>query len=520
MSLLDDEAARPPRRRFLQMLAGGAVMAVAGCTDTSGDSGSGVQQANTGMVIPNPVTKLPTGQVKLTWVDSGDAKAAFTKELATAYHKKHPNITINYDGAAWNSVSQVVSAGVRNGSAPDVFALPPAIPLQTAIDNGWVGAFDDVIPHFEDVKKRFPAGMLCAGVNQFGGKTYMMPMTGPARLNNLFLFNEDYVKKAGLDFDDKPISWDDLRANAKKLTKQGNGNYYGLIFSLNQGGGLTGPASDMATMAGVHSGVGDSITNINWQTGEFDGFDNPLAEEILELLYAIHKDGSIHPDSVSLDAPGARARFPQGQAAMMFQGPWNIPIWKQTNPEFHLGLNIPPQKDPGTVYPLSSSPGGSNSWVYYAKSKLGPVIGDIFSYWCSKEGQIQFTDVDPVGDPPFDTTAAKKAKMDALSRKALAIGEKYNAIRPEPAVRNPDVEQVYLNLVPPTPAYADRAMAIFTGQSKQSVKQMLQASKAAADKSLDEAIAAAKKKGAKVSRDDFKFSDWDPKTPYLKLYQK
>lgn len=521
MRLTEDEVVRLPRRSLLQLMAvGGAGMVTAACADTSGGTGSSAPKASAGMVIPDPVTKLPTGTVELTWIDSGDAKAAFAKELAAAYHKKHPNITINYDGAAWNNIAQVISAGVRNGSCPDIFALPGQIPLQTAITNGWIGAFNDVIPNFDQVKKRFPPGAIVDGINTFNGKTYMMPMTGLAAFGTLLLFNEDYVKKADLDFDNKVMTWDQLRTNAKKLTQQGNGNYYGIIMGLSQPGGLTGVASSMAAMAGVPSGLNDSLSGINWLTGEYSGFSDSRSEEVIELLLAIHSDGSIHPDSISLDQPKARARFPQGQAAIIFQGPWNIPIWEQTNPDFRFGLNIPPQKDPGNVSPVSSPPGGSNSWVYYAKTKAPTVIGDIFSYWASREGQIQWADVDPAGDPPFDTDAAKDAKMDALSRKALSIGQKYTAIRPEPAVRNPDVEQVVLNLVPPAPAFADRVMAIFTGQSQQTVKQVLQASKDAAEKALDDAIAKAKAKGANVSREDFVFSDWDPRKPYTKLYEK
>lgn len=520
MRFVDDEVVRLPRRRLLQLLAGGAAMLATGCTDTSGGTGSGAPTTSTNMVIPDAVTKLPTDKVELRWIDSGDAKAAFNKALAAAYHKKHPNITINYEGMAWNAINQVIGAGVRNGSAPDIFALPPQITIQAAVTNGWVGAFDDVIPNFDQVSKRFPPGALAPGINQFNGKTYMLPMTGNTRFNHLLLFNEDYIKQADLDFDNNVMTWDQLRTNAKKLTKQGNGSYYGIILGLRQAGGLTDIVSDMATMAGVHSGISDATSGIDWRTGEYSGFSDPRSEEVIELLLAMHSDGSIHPDSISLDQPGARQRFPQGQAAMMFQGPWNIPIWKQTNPEFHLGLNIPPQKDPSDIWPVSTPPGGSNSWVYSSKTKLGAVIGDIFSYWASKEGQIQFASFDPAGDPPFDLDAAKDAKMDPLSRKALSIAQKYTAIGPEPSVRNPDVEQVYLNRVPPTPGFGDRLLAVFSGQSHDSVKQVLKASKDAAEKALDDAIAKAKTKGAKVSREDFVFSDWDPRKPYVQLYQK
>lgn len=506
------------RRHVLELLAAGGLVTATGCVNTSNStSGSG---APTGppkpgtFSFPNTGAKLPTGTVKLSWIDSGDDKAFFFDAFATAYHKKHPNITINYDGSNWNNITQVLSTGLRNGSAPDVFQLPTQIPGNVAVANGWIGPYDDIIPNLDKIKKTFPPGIFADGISDFNGKTYLMPMTSNQRIANLLLSNKDLASKSGLDLESKPISWDQLRADAKKITKDGAGSYYGLILGLAQPNDLTGPASDMAQMAGLHNG----IDAINWLTGEYNHTD-PLAEEIIELFLAMRDDGSIHPDSVSLDAPGARGRMPQGQAGMMFQGPWNIPLWAQQNPSFHLGLQLPAQKDPSNIWPLVHGPGGSNTWAYYSKSKLGPVIGDIFAYLCTLAGQEAWATYDPVGDPPDFTQALQNVKLSALNAKAAKLGNEYELIGPEPAVRNPDVQQVYLAQIPPDPTFSDRIVGLYTKQIKKSVKQVLKDSRDAAEKSLDDAIAKAKKKGAKVSRDDFVFKDWNPRKPYTSIYQ-
>ena len=62
---------------------------------------------------------------------------------------------------------------------------------------GWVGAVDDIIPNWSEVKKRYPAGMFVDGVTDFDGKTYGMPFTSNNRMNNMLLFNVDYAQKAG-----------------------------------------------------------------------------------------------------------------------------------------------------------------------------------------------------------------------------------------------------------------------------------------------------------------------------------
>jgi len=512
------------RRAALGLIGiGAAGAAFTACTNTDEPASSEPTLAKKGkFAIPSSGAKLPTSKVTLRWMDSGDVKAYFFKDFFPAYTKKHPNIKVNYDGSNWNTIQQVVTLGMRNGSAPDVFQIPPNITVPTAVSNGWLGVVDDVVPNWQQVKSRFPAGTFANGVTDFDGKTYGVPFTSNARINNLLLFNADYTKKAGYDLSNKVLTWDELRAVAKKCTQQGNGKYYGIIFGLTQQGQLSGPVSDLAQMSGLHGGsdAGNGLNGgINWTTGEFNYTDD-INIAAVELMLAIKADGSVFPGAASLDAPGARARMPQGVAAMIFQGPWNIPAWRQDNPSFNLGLNIPPQQNPKKVWPLTYGPGGSNTWYYSSKSKLGPVVGDIFSYMATDDGQTQWAEHDGAGDPPAFPAALKTASLDKLQQKALALGNQYTMIRPDPAVRNPDVSKAYEAAVPIQPNFSDTLVGLFTGQIKQSVPKAMKDLADRSNKALDKAIATAKKRGANVSRSDWVFSDWDPAKPYTKLYKK
>lgn len=60
-----------------------------------------------------------------------------------------------------------------------------------------------------------------------------------------------------------------------------------------------------------------------------------------------------------------------------------------------------------------------------------------------------------------------------------------------------------------TPDFGATVQGIFTGQLSDTRKAM-QDLKDRTDKELDRAIKAAQAKGAKVSRDDYKFPTWDP----------
>ncbi|HVX43567.1 MAG TPA: extracellular solute-binding protein [Mycobacteriales bacterium] len=510
------------RRSALQaMAAAGLGLGLAACTDTSNSSDSSESTVVGDFTIPDSGAKLPKGDTTLRWVDSGDQKAVFFKQFFDAYHQKHSNISIHYDGTNWNAIQQQITLGVRNGTAPDVFQLPAQMPKPDAVKNGWVGAVDDIVPNWPEVKKRYPKGMFVNGVTDFDGKTYGMPFTSNNRINNMLLFNVDYAEKAGYDLAHDVLSWDGFRAAARKLTKQGDGKYYGIIFGLTQAGTLSGPASMMAEMSGLRGGVDAGNTansGIDWKTGNFN-YTNDLAIEIVETLLALKQDGSVVPGSTSIDDPGARERMPQGSAALMFSGPWVIRQWKQDNADFRFGLNVPPQQNVHDIRPLSIAPGGPNQWFYSSRTKYGAVIGDLYNYIASLAGQKQWAKLDGSADPAAFPAALRSTKFDALESRALDIGRTYTRLRPDPAARNTDVTKVYREYVAPSPNFNDTLVGLYTGQVHTSVPKAMKSLQDRSEQALEKAIAKARSRGAHVSRDDWVFPDWDPQQPYTKLYQ-
>lgn len=470
--------------------------------------------------IPDSGAKLPTTDVTLRWMDSGDVKADFFNAFFPAYSKKHSNIKVQYDGTNWNQITQVVTLGFRNGTAPDVFQLPPTITAAQAVANNWIGALDEVVPNWPQVRARFPSGIFAPGITDFEGKTFGYPFTSNQRINNLLLFNKDYLQQAGYDPDSKPLTWDEFRAACKKCTDQGAGKYYGLIIGIAQSGQLPGFIDTLAEMAGAHGGtvpVGSNGGEFNYQTGQYN-FTSDQYLSAVELLLAIKSDGSIFPGSVSLDAPGARGRMPQGLAAMILQGPWNIPIWTKT-PDFHLGLNLPPLRDPNKSFPLTYGPGGSNTWFYAASTQLGSVVGDIFNYLGTVDGQAMWAHYDPAGDPAAFPDALAKAQLDPLSSKAAKLAQDHTRLRPDPSVKNPDVFKVFEAVQPVTPNFNDTLVGLFTGDLTDA-KQAMTDLQNRMTSALDDAIKTAQARGANVSHDDFVFADWDPSQDYTSLYKK
>jgi len=492
------------RRRALQIAGLGTLGAVAACTNTTGMT-NGPQHVTRGN-FKLPDTKLPDRSIKFRLTDSGDQKAVFWKSFAKAYEKKHDNVQISYKALDWPDLDQSITLGLRNGSVPDVFFLPTTVTNGQAVSEKWIGAWDDIIPNWAEVKKRFPDGTFVVGKTDFNGKTYAFPLTSAQRFNSLVFYNKQITDRADADLS-QPLGWDEYRQLLKKITKQGDGKYYGTIMGLQQDG--AGFSSVMAQMGGIGGGIG----GIDWRTGEYN-YTKPLSLEAVEYLLAIYADGSIAPGSVSYKEADAKGRFPQGQAGFLIQGPWNISPWRDQNADFTFDFTIPPQRDPKDIYPVGYAPGGSNQYVYNPHTKAPKMVADIISYMCTKAGQAQWASIDGAADPAAFPEAIEEADLSSLDAKAMKINSKYEVLAPEPSVRNPDVEKVYEVQKPLEPDFGDVCLGLLTGQVKGGVKKALNDLQDRANKALDEAIATAKKRGADVSRDDWVFKDWDPKKPY------
>lgn len=509
---------RISRRRMLHALGiGGAGLALAACGGGStGAKPTDNANLNNAKVfdIPDAPAGFPKGAVELRWVDSGDQKKVFFDAFFPALQQKFSNVTVKYDGTDWNTIQQEITLGFRNGTAPDVFQMPPLVTPGQAVKSGWLAPLDDFVPNWPKVKAAFPAGTFASGVTDFGGKTYGYPWTSNQRQAYGLLYNTAYLHQAGYD-PTKIMSWDEFRTAARKVTKQGAGKYYGFILGIAQHGVISGNVNTQAQMAGGIGTLGYAgPVPFDWKTGNY-ALTSDIVQEATELLLAMKSDGSIFPDSISYDNPHARGAFPNGVAAMILQGPWNIPAWLKANPSLKFGMSLPPQKDPKNFYPLPYGPGGSNTWYVEARTTKDQraVIGQIFAYLGTLKGQTEWADFDGAGDPPQFKQVVEHAQMDPISKHALQLGYDHTVIQPDPTLKTQNYATYNEFWKAPSPDWDQTLVGLYTGQKK-GVKATLKALQDSYEKSMDDAIAATKQQGVNISKDDFKFSNWDPRKPY------
>ncbi len=448
---------------------------------------------------------LPTDDVTFRWADHQGVRVPFHQALHAAFMEAHPNIKIEYDSLG-QDLAELLAVGVQSGDAHDVIPTDAGILAPQAVAEGWISALDDVIPDFEQWKAAFPPNTFLPGINVFDGKTYTCPMYASKLHRQLLFFNTGLLQEAGYDPGTTPLTWDDFRAAAKKITEQGN---YGFINAGGPGGNFV---NTLAELAGAHGG------EFNWQTGEFNYTSDQYLAAI-DLMMAMNEDGSFLPGMASMTDTDVRARFPLGQVGMYISGIWNVSIWEQSDPDFAFGVASAPSPGAEESFPISIAPGSGQGYHLYAGSDYKEIAAALFAFVGSVEGNVALKEISKAVNPVAFPEANEIVQHSDRGRKALDLNEQQLRLRPSPSVRHVDATKVDMERRPVTPSLNDLVNGIFAGQVDDP-KQAMQDLQDRSNAELDRAIQAARDEGAQVTRDDWVFANWDPRQDYgLEMYE-
>lgn len=496
---------RIPRRALLASAAGGTA-ALVGCSVNTGAASRATSAQNAKKVVfPDyPSTKLPTGNAMLQWVDTGARKSDFIKAVLDAFTAKHPNIKTDYNGGGFEIVDKVVPLGIRNHNAPDVFSQPQGVPTATMINEGWVRPLDDIVPDFAKWKAAFPDTAFIPGIHTFNGKTYTYPLTG-LNLVEMTIYDSKNMAAAGYDDPANQIkTWDDFYNALKKVVKTGVGGL------MTAGPQLSQLIHDFATSAGWLS-----VNGIDPATGQYV-YDAPQVLQAYEFLQKLVTDKLLVPGFLTRQTDEGAAEMPAGKSAVLIAGPVYSNGWQTNNAQWQYAQGIVPSPNGDAYHVPQEQTGDNNLWVY-AGTKVPSVVGELVAYMGSEEGQklmVILTQGSLVSELPKANSAAKRTGiMDKHSVRAAAISDQIIRSAPIVAERNPDSAKVDLVIKQVEPVWADLWVGIFSGQIK-NVRSELRSYNAKNEQALDTAIATAAKQGASITRDDYKFPNWDPSKDY------
>jgi multiple sugar transport system substrate-binding protein len=301
-------------QRIAAALAGTTALSlvIAGC----GDSGTSSPSSSGGSVSSLSV---------LDYYNNDPDKALVQKGLDSCASKL--GITIQRETVPGDTLIAKVLQQASSKTLPDVLMLDNPDVQQIAAtgalaplnDLGLTG--DGVIQGMNDA-------------TSYQGKLYgLAPVTNTIAL----FYNTQMLQEAGIQ---PPKTWDELKAAAKKLTKPGR---YGIAFNAN------------ATYEGSWQFLPAMWTN----GGDETDLKSPQVGEALQLWVDLVKSGSASKSVINWTQGDAKDQFVAGKAAMMVNGPWQIPaLAKAPNVKWDV-VTFPLNKpDQTPVAPL-----GGEAWT-------------------------------------------------------------------------------------------------------------------------------------------------------------
>jgi len=284
------------------------------------------------IAVGGPITKIVDGYVK-------------------KFEEENPGIVVKpvYTGSYQDSIVKAMTAA-RAGTAPDAAVLL-STDMFTLIDAGMILPYDQIATSDADkawLSSFYPAFMANSQAN---GHTWGVPFQ---RSTIVQYYNKEAFKKAGLDPEKAPATWDELVADGKKLTvKDGSGN-------VTQWG-LEIPSSGFPYWL-FQALVIQNGADLANQDGTKVSFNDPKVVEAATFFKDLSTKYEVMPKGI-IDWGTAPKDFFQGKTAIMWTTTGNLTNVRKNAP-FAFGVAPMPAKVQG-----GSPTGGGNIYIFKTDNK-------------------------------------------------------------------------------------------------------------------------------------------------------
>lgn len=219
------------------------------------------------------------------------------------FEDAYPNITVEAQEYEWRATT--FAAQLAGGTLPTVFEIP-VTDSKTLIQNGQLANIDAQV-HDLGYADEFNEAIMVNATDD-SGTIFALP--AKSFYTVALHYNRNLFEEAGLDPDDPPSTWDEIREAAKTITEKTGVPGYGMM-ALDNAGGWQLAAAAYSRGGRIQVSDGDSYRAT---------LDDPAVQEHLEWLSALRwEDGSIYPD-VSLGWGEINQAFAAGQLAMFTSG--------------------------------------------------------------------------------------------------------------------------------------------------------------------------------------------------------
>jgi multiple sugar transport system substrate-binding protein len=317
---------------------------------------------------------------------------------------------IDHQSVPGPSLIQKVLQQASSKSLPDVLMLDNP-DIQQIAETGALAPLED----FGITLDGFAPGPVSAAT--YDGKVYGMQ---PGANTLAIFYNKDVLEKAGVK---PPTTWDELKSTAKELTVD---KQYGFAFNAT------------ADYEGAWQFLPPMWTN----GGDETALTSPEVAGALQLWKDLVDEGSVSKSAVNWKQADVNDQFIAGKAAMMLNGPWQIPALKKA--KVNYGVVPFPINTPGQT---SVAPLGGEAWTV-------PLTADEAKM--TKAAEL-------VKCMNTDENQVKRAKEGGLVPTKLALAEQIKTDVPEIAGFVDSVGTARARTGKLGPKWPETAKTIYTG---------------------------------------------------------
>jgi multiple sugar transport system substrate-binding protein len=243
---------------------------------------------------------------------------AVIEPIVEEFERQNPGIQVEVEQLTWKSGLEKIQAAVASGTQPDLCELGSTWLPRFSYE----GVLDDVTPVYMAERDSF----LMWDSGLYDGRAYGLPWVQGTRV--LFV-NRELFRRAGLDPDHPPDTWDELLDAAQKISALGTGIYG---FGQNIGERYVLYKKFMAFAWGNGGDVFDESGNVV--------VNSPEMIEALEFYL------KLSPFSLQEKQEVLDQYFKTGRLGMQVSGAWNIKNYKLEAPNLDYTVALVPRPGP------------------------------------------------------------------------------------------------------------------------------------------------------------------------------
>jgi multiple sugar transport system substrate-binding protein len=248
------------------------------------------------------------------------------------FMKLYPNVTIKYETFPWDVFIQTIQTSLPAGNTADVILIPGGYTCRYASGGQLLEVPADVMTPAQAQEAFFAAPL---GGQTCDGKLYGFPAEYNLEYGGAYV-NPSLFEAAGVAYPPQWKTWDDVIADAKKMTTLGS--------------------DGVMTVAGMHytnsdqlftyflAGILEQGGNYFAEDGKHFNFNSPEAiATIQKLMDMAQKDKIVDPIIFNQDSEWVGESFAQGHNAIGVLGSWYVGDAKLSYPDLKFDyVALPP----------------------------------------------------------------------------------------------------------------------------------------------------------------------------------